>query len=903
MPSLNILARIHRKRGSSSAEGASRATPEPRPSQSLSIAHSSPFERRIHPDLNALAAELSSSDNRPENHDSRPSISDGSPNLISLTPWMRNKRNSTTSAAPTHAANIQETIFETVLEPVSADTSRVSSSIERPESRTNRILNRLTGLAARTSPSPNPPSAWSTFGRRKSRRHASIPHVADFGASPDVSLSNSQRSHASSNQMHPNTSAELSSSLSNHSFPSSSPSQSHGHSRSQSQQSHSFNTPSHSRHHPNLSPSSGFTFGSIGPTFGQSSTSPRSSYPAFRFSMFGDVEIEAANPNQHSSEDIKDRDPNFDFESLSQPRPFKSMPSLVPQDDDLIGFVRPRAQDIFPTSLSSEQLYQGSRKRRDTNRSPGSSYSIKRQTRKFAPEPTNSAVVSGESPGTRRDNIAMLETLGTPFHLQQASVHGPSTTPDPAANLLDNSNPSTDAAKDDTMLTDINASSQTPTREKSPSLGGSGDELTTSVPQSRDKGKGKGKGKGSETLASSPNALADFTAPSLPISPTSRPSRPTTPLRSAMASTSRFDPILLTIPTSPSSSSKGKRKVDEVDGTSEDATANSASSPRVFQKQHERATHRATFAAEPRTHRISTSSYSQRKRARISSGTSSATNRTVSEDGVIRVPSLTGSRHRISTAVSGHPSSRGSRTPTQSSLHRAGSTSSHQLRGNRYSVQPQRVRGPPSTRSSKRNSISATQTSIPISALVSPHAPSISIHRSTAYHMRDPRKPFPIHPTSWSLSLPSAGPEERGWFSGRWDAVAAAWDITEFRKVLFGKKKMLPEGNDLEKQGTEEDVRKLPVVDWVEGGGSPLHAWFFFLGFILFPVWWIAGIFVGIPKTRRLGGGGEKGVVLDDPQVEHDAKSWRTRCRVMAMVSILTYVPFIVLVAIFVPRP
>lgn len=30
-----------------------------------------------------------------------------------------------------------------------------------------------------------------------------------------------------------------------------------------------------------------------------------------------------------------------------------------------------------------------------------------------------------------------------------------------------------------------------------------------------------------------------------------------------------------------------------------------------------------------------------------------------------------------------------------------------------------------------------------------------------------------------------------------------------------------------------------------------------------------------------------------------DAKSWRTRCRVMAGVSLLTYVPFIVLVVIF----
>jgi hypothetical protein len=90
---------------------------------------------------------------------------------------------------------------------------------------------------------------------------------------------------------------------------------------------------------------------------------------------------------------------------------------------------------------------------------------------------------------------------------------------------------------------------------------------------------------------------------------------------------------------------------------------------------------------------------------------------------------------------------------------------------------------------------------------------------------------------------------------------------------------------------------------------------------LLFPIWWAAA-FVGIPRTRRFGGNEvEKGVVLDDPQVEageclylvctmgdqlficwavSDASSWRKRCRVMAVVSLFTYLPFIILVAIFV---
>ena len=49
-----------------------------------------------------------------------------------------------------------------------------------------------------------------------------------------------------------------------------------------------------------------------------------------------------------------------------------------------------------------------------------------------------------------------------------------------------------------------------------------------------------------------------------------------------------------------------------------------------------------------------------------------------------------------------------------------------------------------------------------------------------------------------------------------------------------------------------------------------MHAWMFFIGFVLFPLWWIAGFLVGIPKTRVFGAGeAEKGVILDDPQVEH----------------------------------
>jgi hypothetical protein len=103
-----------------------------------------------------------------------------------------------------------------------------------------------------------------------------------------------------------------------------------------------------------------------------------------------------------------------------------------------------------------------------------------------------------------------------------------------------------------------------------------------------------------------------------------------------------------------------------------------------------------------------------------------------------------------------------------------------------------------------------SHTSIPVSALVSPRAPSVSKSMTSAYHMRDPRKPPRVQPTPWGLRL-----------------------ATEY-----------------------ED-------------GSSIHAWLFFLGFIIFPFWWVASVW-RIPQTRSVGGSDvEKAVTLDDPQVEH----------------------------------
>ena len=122
---------------------------------------------------------------------------------------------------------------------------------------------------------------------------------------------------------------------------------------------------------------------------------------------------------------------------------------------------------------------------------------------------------------------------------------------------------------------------------------------------------------------------------------------------------------------------------------------------------------------------------------------------------------------------------------------------------------------------------SLSQVSIPISALVSPHAPSVA--NSGTFRMRDPRKPPPLQSTPWTLSFPT-----------QWQRGESRWALRS----------------------------------WVARGGSPRHAWLFFIGFIVFPLWWVA-TFLPIPKTRRLGGtDAEKGVLLDDPQVEHGTLTW-----------------------------
>ena len=254
---------------------------------------------------------------------------------------------------------------------------------------------------------------------------------------------------------------------------------------------------------------------------------------------------------------------------------------------------------------------------------------------------------------------------------------------------------------------------------------------------------------------------------------------------------------------------RGKRKADD---------AEHDYSPDGTPPEQKKPTIRATsFAADVKdNHRHGSlsrppSSY-RRKRARLS---------------------FTGGSQDISRNGPDSVESHGSVRPPSRAASQAASAHSHNNRSLHTSHTP-------TNRPSSRRSMS--QASIPISALLSPHAPSIS--RSSTFHMRDPRRPpKKLARTGWGLDF----------------------------------------GDEYE-------------------GGSPIHAWFFFLGFVLFPLWWIASVW-RVQETRRLSGGDqEKAVWVDDPQVEQDAKAWRFRCRVMSAVSLVTYIPFIVLVAVFASR-
>ncbi|KIY52406.1 hypothetical protein FISHEDRAFT_35252 [Fistulina hepatica ATCC 64428] len=278
-------------------------------------------------------------------------------------------------------------------------------------------------------------------------------------------------------------------------------------------------------------------------------------------------------------------------------------------------------------------------------------------------------------------------------------------------------------------------------------------------------------------------------------------------------------------------SGKGKRKASEVESSGHTPPEKKG---------------RTTFAADNRPHRSSATSTSASSRAPSSYYHREPKRVRLSPMATPDNAQRATRSSKLPSSLPGDPFGRTAAVGSRRSPIPSPTAYRPPLRSTSIQQQAGGVRRPPSV---SRNSLS--QVSIPISALITPHAPDASVLSRGTYHMRDPTRPPAIKPTPWSLRF-----------------VSDAGDP-----------------------------------------GSPVQAWLFFVGFIIFPVWWIAG-FLRIPKTRTLHVSPDPSqparpggpVVLDNPQVEHDARSWRLRCRVMSGVSLLTYVPFIVCVAVFVPR-
>ncbi|KIJ56891.1 hypothetical protein M422DRAFT_238482 [Sphaerobolus stellatus SS14] len=210
-------------------------------------------------------------------------------------------------------------------------------------------------------------------------------------------------------------------------------------------------------------------------------------------------------------------------------------------------------------------------------------------------------------------------------------------------------------------------------------------------------------------------------------------------------------------------------------------------------------------------------------------------------------------RIRLSTPGPGGPSTSTSRP------HSPPSRPSSSLRShNSPSPNPRRV------------SQSSLASSIPVRAIVSPRAPSLS-SAGTSYHMRDPTlAPSRRHSTQWT------GAARRRWGDQDWRGPDGAGG----RNGVF----------------------------------FPIQGWAFVLGFVLFPLWWIAALGPVRWKSNareQVQSQDGRGLPLWDTAeekaaretVEYDvAYTWRRRCRIMSIFGLLLYVPLVVLLAVLVPR-
>ncbi|KAK0460041.1 uncharacterized protein EV420DRAFT_248621 [Desarmillaria tabescens] len=214
--------------------------------------------------------------------------------------------------------------------------------------------------------SPNPPSSWSTFGRRAIRGERSTSHTTDVGTSSRPSSSGTSHSHTP-----PSTTR------SRIGTPDDTPGSAFG---------------------SISSPSSGFTFGSHGPGPRAVGSSPPPPLPPLSHPAFST--LDENNSNVAVGNDGS-KDEETAFFSDHGPRPSSSMPAMRSSSQPSSSWLtesssRPRLQDIFSSPVSSPAI-----SRRTSRRSTVSRGSNRQ--RRHRSKSASSSRKRGESGGERHD--------------------------------------------------------------------------------------------------------------------------------------------------------------------------------------------------------------------------------------------------------------------------------------------------------------------------------------------------------------------------------------------------------------------------------------------------------------------------------------------------------------------
>jgi len=122
----------------------------------------------------------------------------------------------------------------------------------------------------------------------------------------------------------------------------------------------------------------------------------------------------------------------------------------------------------------------------------------------------------------------------------------------------------------------------------------------------------------------------------------------------------------------------------------------------------------------------------------------------------------------------------------------------------------------------------------------------------------------------------------------RREPVRVGWSVSYFNRKRKGK------GKDVEKNQEEGDEMLKP---------TPISSLLFFPGFLL-PLLWFVGAFLPLPSFPSPTGTEKRDEKESRRRYIYNLvyKTWRDRCRFMALLSLVTYVPLVVLLAVFIPK-